>query len=225
MKLLNKIILTIVFIAAYIGISYVAQLSVLPMHMRNTFFATQMFLISGVLIWIVGYALWRLFNFHQYESFVLLLIGLMLAIMVVPLYLRTGYARLQAALHGNNQTAQANNVQAPVTSTSSLVEVHDKKKFDDIVASSATKPVVIKVFAGWCPPCQRLKPVYHEVASIMADTITFAEIDIDAFKDREAIASVESLPTVLLFKDGKEVHRFTGFKTVEELRQELKKLD
>lgn len=108
---------------------------------------------------------------------------------------------------------------------SSILDVHNKTELDEVVAGSTTKPVVIKVSASWCPPCQQLKPVYHSVAEHMHDKITFAQIDIDEFADRDAIESVKSLPTILFFKGGKEVHRTTGFISADQLKKELKKIE
>ncbi len=79
------------------------------------------------------------------------------------------------------------------------------------------KVVVIDFFATWCGPCQMYKPVFGEVAQEMTD-VEMALIDIDQDIDFAGENGVMGVPTTIIFKDGKEVARFDGFKPAEELK-------
>ncbi len=75
---------------------------------------------------------------------------------------------------------------------------------------STDKPVLVDFFADWCMPCKMFAPILEKVAEKIGDTAVIAKINID---EAEAIAMeyrVMSIPTVILFKDGKETQRHVG---------------
>ncbi len=70
---------------------------------------------------------------------------------------------------------------------------------------------VVDFFATWCGPCKMLTPVFEEVAKEESDA-RFVKIDIDQYRSLAANTyKVTSIPTLILFKDGAEVSRRTGF--------------
>ena len=72
-------------------------------------------------------------------------------------------------------------------------------------------PVLVDFWAPWCGYCTKLSPVIDELAAEMGDKVKFVKINFD---ENRAIAqkySVMSLPTMLLFKDGKQIEKFMGF--------------
>jgi thiol-disulfide isomerase/thioredoxin len=99
--------------------------------------------------------------------------------------------------------------------------VNNKAELDAL--SGGNKPVVLKVFATWCPPCQAMKPEFEKVAAELGDKFIFAEADADKFADKEAL-KVEGLPTVIVFKNGAEAARFIGGRDAAGIKQELAKL-
>ena len=71
--------------------------------------------------------------------------------------------------------------------------------------------VLLDVYSLNCPPCRMLLPVYDEVASELKD-ISVIKIDADENASRVKEFNVSSIPAVILFKNGKEIDRFVGFK-------------
>ncbi len=96
----------------------------------------------------------------------------------------------------------------PAKAAQTLQEITTKTGLDELLSNS-DKPVVVKFFATWCPPCRALTPIYKASAGELSHKAYFAEIDIDKFAEKDHLDSlgVQSLPTIILFKDGKEVKR------------------
>lgn len=84
------------------------------------------------------------------------------------------------------------------------------QSFRSEVADS-NRPVLADFFATWCAPCKMLAPVIDEVGSELENVIDIAKIDIDRNAEIAQYYSVSSVPTLILFKDGCEKARFTGF--------------
>ncbi len=72
------------------------------------------------------------------------------------------------------------------------------------------KPVLVDFWADWCQPCHMLAPTIEQLAETYGDRITVAKVDIDAAKALATQYAVNSIPTVLLFKDGDVVGRLVG---------------
>ena len=93
----------------------------------------------------------------------------------------------------------------------------NEKNFDAEVVQSPV-PVFVDFWAPWCGPCQMVGPIVHELAEELdAKKIRIAKLNVD---DGQAVAGkyeVMSIPTFLMFKDGKEVDRMAGSVQKEEL--------
>lgn len=74
--------------------------------------------------------------------------------------------------------------------------------------------VVVQYFATWCGPCKMLKPVLESISTDMAD-VKFWRVDIDLFRNQAIEAGIRSVPTVVLYKDGEEVDRQSGYQPKE----------
>ncbi len=72
------------------------------------------------------------------------------------------------------------------------------------------KPVLVDFWAQWCQPCHMLAPTIEQVAETYGDQITVAKVDIDAAKDLATRYAINSIPTVLVFKDGEVAGRIVG---------------
>jgi len=70
---------------------------------------------------------------------------------------------------------------------------------------------VIKFSASWCGPCRTLAPVMNEVKGENPE-VMFEDVDVDTQAEQTVKYSISAVPTVIILKDGNEVHRFSGMK-------------
>ena len=80
---------------------------------------------------------------------------------------------------------------------------------DDVLKND--KPVMVDFWAPWCGPCQMAGPVIDELAEEKKGKISIGKLNVDDNQKTAQEYGVMSIPTVILFKDGKEVNRKVGF--------------
>ena len=81
--------------------------------------------------------------------------------------------------------------------------------------------VLVDFWASWCMPCKLMVPVLNELAEETDGKVTIAKLNVDESKVTASKFSVRSIPTLILFKNGKEIHRFVGVKSKDYLLKEL----
>lgn len=89
-------------------------------------------------------------------------------------------------------------------------QVFTDQNFADQVLK-ASKPVMVDFWATWCGPCQMAGPVIDEMATEYKDKYVIGKLDVDQNQQTAMQYGVMSIPTVILFRDGKEVARKVGF--------------
>lgn len=77
--------------------------------------------------------------------------------------------------------------------------------------------VLVEFFASWCPHCQRMMPIVAEIKEELDGKCMVYQFDIDENQELASENQVESIPTFLLYKDGKEVWRNSGEMTRRQL--------
>ena len=87
------------------------------------------------------------------------------------------------------------------------------KNFTSEVINS-TEPVLVDFWAEFCAPCKALKPILESVA---AEGVKVVTLDITEEEELTAHYGVSGIPTVILFKDGKPLHRVVGLKSKKDL--------
>ena len=98
---------------------------------------------------------------------------------------------------------------------SKAFEVEEKTWESEVLKSST--PVLVDFWAEWCAPCKMLDPIVDEIAEEYQGKLRIAKIDADANTDVVTRYGVMGMPTLILFKDGEEVERISGFKTKDKI--------
>ena len=81
---------------------------------------------------------------------------------------------------------------------------------------NSEKPVLVDFFADWCGPCNAMAPVVEELAKELEGKAKVGKINVDENSDIAVEYNVMSIPTLILFKDGKEEKRLVGLRDKEE---------
>ena len=92
--------------------------------------------------------------------------------------------------------------------------------FDAAVAKD--KATLVDFFAEWCGPCKIQTPILHKVADEYSDKMNFGAVNVDESEEIAAKYGVQSIPTLMVFKNGEVVKRAEGMKNESQLKDWLK---
>lgn len=108
----------------------------------------------------------------------------------------------------------------PEAKNHSAIKVLNDMNFNAQVKSGVT---LVDFWASWCMPCKMMAPILNEVAEEIGSSAKIAKLDVESCKGSPAKYRVRNIPTLVLFKNGKEINRFVGAKTKGFLLQEIRK--
>ncbi len=80
--------------------------------------------------------------------------------------------------------------------------------YQDVIKSTST--VVVEFYASWCPHCQKMMPIVHQIKELLDGKVKIFQFDIDENRTLADHEQVESIPTFIVYKDGEEVWRQSG---------------
>ena len=92
----------------------------------------------------------------------------------------------------------------------------NSENFEEEVLKSE-KPVLVDFYADWCGPCNAMAPVIEELATELDGKAKVGKINVDENSDIAVEYNVMSIPTLIIFKNGKEEKRLVGLRDKEEL--------
>lgn len=95
----------------------------------------------------------------------------------------------------------------------------DDDNFKPTIAEGVT---LVDFYADWCGPCRMIAPIVEDLSTELHGLATIAKLDIEKAQNTTSEFGVMSIPTLILFKNGKEVKRVVGVKTKDELKTLVK---
>mgnify|MGYP006080329645 CR=1 FL=1 len=88
--------------------------------------------------------------------------------------------------------------------------LENKGQFFEIISNK----VLVDFYADWCGPCRMLAPILENI-----DSVDILKVNVDSFPDLAAKYGVMSIPTLILFENGKELKKEIGFKNLDEIKK------
>ncbi len=92
------------------------------------------------------------------------------------------------------------------------------ESFHELISSSET-PVLVDFFAEWCGPCKAMSPILKQVKDMQGDKVRIIKVDVDKNNALAMQYSIQSVPTLMIFKRGKQVWRQSGVINASELNK------
>lgn len=99
------------------------------------------------------------------------------------------------------------------------METSEKRSFSDIIAGN--KPVLVDFSAEWCGPCKMMPPILKEVKEKLGERVTILKMDIDRNPAVASAYQIQSVPTLIVFRDGQIKWRQSGVMRAEQLKAVL----
>ncbi|MCG8409359.1 MAG: thioredoxin [Phycisphaerales bacterium] len=106
--------------------------------------------------------------------------------------------------------------------TQSALEFTDENFEAEVLNSNL--PVLVDFWADWCPPCKAIGPTVEEIAAEYEGRAKVGKVDTDGNPDAPTRYNIQSIPTLLVFKDGNVVERFVGLTGKQDLKNALDKV-
>jgi thioredoxin 1 len=102
-----------------------------------------------------------------------------------------------------------------------IVSVADSDFDREVIQASRTQPVMVDFWAEWCRPCLMLAPTVEQIAREYAGRVKVLKMNVDENMNTPARFNIRSIPTLLIFKDGKVAGQIVGAVPAEHIRRAL----
>jgi len=86
------------------------------------------------------------------------------------------------------------------------------------IIQNSDLPLLVYFYASWCGPCRKMGPEFESLASELEGLYKFVKVSVDDAEEAAINYKINAVPTILFVKEGKEIHRLTGFRTSNEIR-------
>ncbi|MCF6361233.1 MAG: thioredoxin [Cyclobacteriaceae bacterium] len=96
-------------------------------------------------------------------------------------------------------------------------------KYNDIIKSHPT--VLVDFYADWCGPCKMMAPVFKELKSVMGNKLKIVKIDTEKNQQLSAKMNIRSIPTMVLYKNGKLVWQQPGAMPMKALQNKIESFE
>ena len=133
----------------------------------------------------------------------------MIIVLSVVAFLGAFYTMARARMKNISMVADSDNI---LTLTDKNFQHQTKNKL-----------VLVDFWASWCAPCRMMAPVLNEVADELTGNSLVGKVNIEQYQSLAQKYQVRNIPTLILFKNGREVNRFVGVKNKEFLLQQIRK--
>lgn len=101
-----------------------------------------------------------------------------------------------------------------------MAKILGKDNFDETVGKGT---VLVDFWATWCGPCKMLAPTIEELAKDYQGKAEICKVDVDENPDLAQKFGIYSIPTMIIFKDGKPVDKMTGFRVKSQIEEVIDK--
>ena len=102
-----------------------------------------------------------------------------------------------------------------------MVKIVNSNEFNEEIKDGV---VYVDFFSTWCGPCRMLSPIIDEISDIIKD-VKFIKVDVDASNDVAQTYGIMSIPTLIIFKDGKIINKQIGLLSKSDLIEFINKID
>ncbi|HBF88245.1 MAG TPA: thioredoxin [Bacteroidales bacterium] len=109
----------------------------------------------------------------------------------------------------------------PAASDSKKIFQLSNKNFKAVTAKGV---ILVDFWASWCMPCKMVVPILNDIAENESDKVKVGKINVEYQQALAQKFKVRNIPTLIIFKDGKEEKRFVGVKTKKFLMKEVEEL-
>lgn len=111
---------------------------------------------------------------------------------------------------------------SPLSISNQPIAITDANFSEQVLRSPS--PVLLDLWAAWCGPCRMLEPTIKELAAEFAGRIVVGKLNIDENQQTAGRFNVRSIPTLLVFSQGREVDRMIGLQSKRDIQQRLEQL-